>query len=131
MTTFNQTITNSLNLFGPQDTNKWGEMIWGIDNWAYSQFDLPIVIVKLIDNTMLLDNTVETLYDVGVLLENSLALTNNMTDEYLSDENGWLTFFGNSTNAENRALTSYNRVTGQATAYTSVPRSTTSYTTSN
>lgn len=129
MTTFNQTVTNTLNLFGPQDTNKWGVMVWGVDNWAYSSIDLPIIDYKLIDNTMTLDSSVTTLLELISVITNSLSLDVDMTDEEVFDGAGYNRLFGNQANAENRPLTSYTNIADQTSVYTSVPRPTTSYTT--
>lgn len=129
MTAFNQTITNALNLFGPQATNQWGVMVWGVDNWAYSSFDLPVVLDKAIGNSLSLTDVIETLHDIGILMEETLTLDVDMSDEGLSDAAGYMRLFGNVANAENRALTSYTNITDQASAYTSVPRPVTSYTT--
>jgi hypothetical protein len=128
MTNFAITINNSLNLFGPQDTNKWGAMVWG-DNWAYSSVDLPVTVTKFLDNTMTLTGLVEIQKETVLLINNTLSLLVDMSDERITDQNGFARLFGDAENAENRALTGYTIVADQASAYTSVPRSTTSYTT--
>ncbi len=128
MTTFNQTITNSVNLFGPQDTNKWGAMIWGVDAWAYSQFDLPTSIEKLITNSLSLSDAVTTIVEHLITVTNSLSLTGDMYVESLIDSNGYYKVFGVDTNAENRPLTSYNNLSDPATSYATLVDPGTTYT---
>lgn len=36
MADYTQTVAESLNLLGPQDTSKWGTMIWGVGTWGSS-----------------------------------------------------------------------------------------------
>ncbi len=128
MTTFNQTITNSLNMFGPQDTNNWGVLVWGIDNWAYGAFDLPVTFYKVIFETMALDDSITTLFDAGMLINNSITLTGDMTDEYLIDRNGYYQVFDGGRNAETRPLTGYNSLSDTVTSYTQTADPGTSYT---
>ena len=129
MTTFNVTLNNSVNLFGPQETNKWGSFIWGVDAWAYSQFDLAVTLNKLIENSLASDSTIVTLLDVGVLIENSMAIVVDMYDEAVIDSNGFYQVYGaSSRNAENRPLTSYNNTSDITTSYTIAAEAGTSYT---
>lgn len=129
MTTFNKTITNQINVFGPQATNMWGVFVWGVDNWAYSSFDLPVYVTKEIDNIQTLVDDWSTTLSQFMNLAETISVAVDMGSEEIIDQNGFIRLFGNQENAENRALTSYTNVADQATAYTSVSRSVTSYTT--
>ncbi len=128
MTTFNKTITNSVNLFGPQDTNKWGAMTWGVDNWAYSQFDLPTIIEKLITNSLSLDSLIDVFDNHLITIDNAMILSGDMYVESLIDSNGYYKVFGVDTNAENRPLTSYNNLSDPATSYATLVDPGTTYT---
>lgn len=115
-------------MFGPQETNKWGAFVWGVDNWAYSQFDLPVTLDKVVANSIGSTSVIVTLLDIGVMIGNEMFLTGNMYDETVTDQNGYYRAFGYSRNAENRPLTGYNSLSDITTSYTLTVDPGTSYT---
>ncbi len=50
MASFVITITGQVTVFGSADTEKWGELVWGVDNWAIDN-DMEFVIEKVLTST--------------------------------------------------------------------------------
>lgn len=107
MADFVKTITNRINLFGIDNPNKWGTMLWG-DNWGYGNNDLIIVFNKYLSETITLTDSLSLSIGFSRTFTNSVLLTGDMSFEGVSDPAGYNRVFGDSTNAENRPLSSYN-----------------------
>lgn len=117
MTTFNQTITNSLALLGSEPTNVWGTMTWG-QNWAIGDIDLVTTTIKVIGESLTLDSSVSA--SPIKVISNSILFSGDMSLENVVDTAGWYTVFGSSTNAESRPLTSFTSITTGSGTYTSI-----------
>lgn len=121
MADFSTNINNSVNLFGPQDTNKWGAITWGVHAWGYGKADLDASLNKLIANSLSLTNTVSTDLNIGANISNSLSISGDLYSEYLQDSAGYFYATGNGSNLENRVFTSYNSLTDITTSFTTQP----------
>lgn len=128
MATYFVTVNNSLNVFGPQDTNRWNEITWGVDLWGYGQDDLRTLVAKPIEEALSLASEISTVLIYFKTLSNTLSLDVDMFDESLIEENGYYRVFGVTGNNETRPLTSYNETSDITTSYTTAADVTTSYT---
>lgn len=117
MTTFNQTITNSLALLGSEPTNKWGTMTWG-QKWAIGDIDLVTTTIKVIGESLTLDSSVSA--SPIKVISNSILFSGDMSLENVVDTAGWYRIFGTSSNAENRPATSFTSITTGSGTYTSI-----------
>lgn len=128
MADFVKTISNNLNLFGPDRPNFWGSAVLGQDNWGYGNNDLITVTYKVIGEVLSLADTLAISIGYIRTFTASLTLTAYMTDERLLDAAGYAYVFGTSANAENRPLTGYNRSTDITTTFTTLTNTTTTWT---
>lgn len=119
MADFNITISNTLNVFGPQKTSRWNSMVWGTGFWGYGDFDLITTIDKVITNSLSLSGANLTLNPTKVI-SNSIAVSGDMLSENISDSAGYNLIFGSSKNAESRPLTSYTSIDSGTATYTQV-----------
>lgn len=122
------TISNGLNFFGPQPTNNWGSVVWGVDSWAYSSHDLPTIDIKSILNSLSLSNLTTTLLDLRRTITNSISIAGDMTLESLIDAAGYSRIFGESANAEDRPNTGYTKLSDQTAAFIQLPETSTTWT---
>lgn len=128
MATFTITVNNSLNLFGPEDSNKWGGIVWGEDNWGYGDVDLTTKIFKVLENSLSLDSIISTLVIRFINVTNTLSIDVDMGSEEIREPNGYYRILGSGQNAETRPLTSYNELSDIVTSYSAAADITTIYT---
>lgn len=124
MANLTKTVTNSIRSFGPAPSTKWGGFTWGAGNWGEKGANLTRAIGKLISNTQLSDSTISKQPSV-LAFQESLAFTFEASHEYLSQGDYFYVFPKPSTDAEERALTTYTSVSRQSTTYTSMVTATT------
>lgn len=117
MADYNQTISNTMGLFGGSETEMWGVMVWGVDNWGDSG-ELRTTVTKGISaGSIGLSDSIGKTPKIGVV--NSLVTVGDMYLERLDDGSGYsYVFTGNTTDAESRVATAYTADTDAATEYT-------------
>ena len=77
MPTFTKTITNSVNLFGLNPSNKWGEaipiytMTWGVTKWGEGTYPNIFSVIKYASSSVSPDTTL--VRSVSKLIEDSIA----------------------------------------------------------
>ena len=106
MANYSVTISNTVNVFGPESTNKWGGSwgaVWGNFLWGYGNSDLDTRVVKLLEESLsLTDSVTVSVYFYKVISE-TLNPTTDMGSETLQDGSGYYYVFpDNTTDAENR-----------------------------
>lgn len=126
MANLTKTVSNSLRVFGPADTNNWGEMLWG-DNWAYDGSDLVTSTRKVIAYSLGLSQTLATQIDYHLTVSNTLSLSGDMARESLTDQNGYDYYFPDE-NAEHRPSSGYTSIADTDTTYSPVSEPSTSWT---
>lgn len=127
MADFVKTISNNLNLFGPDRPNLWGTVLWG-QNWGYGNNDLIASVFKVISESLALTDSLSLSIGYIRTFSATIVVTGDMTEERLLDAAGYQFVFGVSGNAENRPLTSYNRATDYTTTFTTLTNTTTTWT---
>lgn len=125
MADFTKTISNALSLFGSEQTDNWGSMLWG-EKWAFGSEELAVSVGKLLSNSLSFDSTTSVLKDIAFTISNTLTLVGDMGSQILST-GSWSKIWGSSSNAESRPLTSYTS-SNIETTYTAVTDITTSWT---
>jgi hypothetical protein len=86
MTAYSKTIVNSISVFGPEGSSRWGVMVWGVDNWGTS-FDFPIAVLKGLENSVTFDDTVSKNAAKGIV--NTITPISEPVHEYIQDSAGW------------------------------------------
>ena len=126
MADFTQTITNEFQLFGPAPPNVWGTMEWG-ENWG----DGNDVITS---THHFLDSQDVTLTDsyirefVFTIDFGSTSITSAMDQMTLVDSEGFYHIFrGNTTEAEERAITDYTEESSSDPGWSEVSSPSTSW----
>lgn len=128
MANWTQTIVNGIAVVGIPKASLWGTMVWGTDNWGM-QSDLPTDTVKLVDNsltptgavyrfdvthitdgnTLTPDGMTLSLEPNALLMTNSLSLSTDITEGYLTDGSGYYYYFtGDTTDGESRSIADWN-----------------------
>lgn len=127
MADFVKTITNSINLFGIEGSNKWGTLLWG-QKWGSGNSDLVVIFQKVVSNSVALSDVTSTQARFVKTISNTFVVSGNMTFEGISDQAGYNLVFGNSTNAENRPLSSYTSYSVYDATFTTATNTSTTWT---
>lgn len=130
MATHTVTLTNQINVFGAEPTVKWNSMVWGTDNWSEGTITLPLVVYKnIVDNTMTASNAVGFKVTKGVY--NTFVVSNAITDLFKFDSNGYYYVFKpETTDGVDRQFPSYSSSTAGTGSYTSLARTSVSWSSS-
>lgn len=128
MTAHVKTFTNSIVMFGPSPTTKWGSFLWGTGLWGEkgSALNTYAEFLRTKANSVAPTSTVSTVAEFyrtktnlitptdlfskhkAFIIQNDLTLTFETSDEELTDGNGYnYVFTKPANNAENRDITSY------------------------
>lgn len=128
MADFTQTIENSINVFGPADTNKWNAITWGTHNWGYGDDDLQTSIFKVLDSgTITLTNEIEKSVGFIRTFSQSMTVTGDMTFEGLTDNAGYSKLDKGVSNYEDRYFPEYTEATRPDATYTAGTGNSTSW----
>ena len=117
------TIANQVNSFGPAPSTKWGDnaiydMTWGSSKWGEGTEDTPTEVGKVIENSQASDSSVSK--EPTKVIDNSQESTFEMSSETLQDGSGYYyVFIRPSSDAENRASTTYTETSDPSTTWTS------------
>ena len=126
MTDFTISISNSIQLFGAADTENWGTLVWGTDNWA-SDDDLEFSVEKPIDNSATIADGVSSNFTKDTIA-NSVSLSGGPTSLMLSDAAGYnLIYPSNTSNALTVISTDYSPVSTPGDSFTTFPINSTTW----
>ena len=128
MADFTITISNSLNVIGIETPNLWNTMEWG-ENWGYGDVDLPVVVDKVIAESLSgITDAVTTAADFVDSYANSLSLSSAIADLFLVDADGYFHVFrGGVTDGIDRISTDYTSSADPSTSWTPATDPTTSW----
>ena len=106
MADLSQTVTNSLNLFGPAPSDKWNAYNWNAFIWGEGTAPLVKVPFKVLSETVTLtDSTAKV---PSRVIENTLSPTTSVTLENLTDGEGYYHVFpGGVTDGTDRVATTW------------------------
>jgi hypothetical protein len=121
------TISNNLNVFGIDQTDDWGTMLWG-DNWGYGSNTLIKAVDKFLSETLTLTDATSPETSFNVSLFETLTLSGDMYDERITDTNNYNKVFGSSDNAEDSPKTAYADSDGSSPTYTATSTPSTTWT---
>lgn len=126
MTDHTITITNEINVYGPEPTQKWGSMVWGVNLWGYENIDLYVSVFKPIAETIYCDS--DAIKKACKYISNNFSVDADMSSEGLSDQNGWdYLFVDNTTEGENRDFSTYTDVSSNTASYTDLTATSTTW----
>ncbi len=123
MADFTTTINESLFVYGVEDTNKWGTMLWS-DKWAFGNADLLTNYYQVLDdsgavNTISLSDSVSDLSVFKVISE-TMTFADEFNEIHLKDAAGFsYTFTLPTDDIEDQASTSYSVVSEPSTSWSS------------
>ena len=124
-------VTNSVNIFGPAPSTKWGAnspytMTWGTSKWGEGTEDLITRVEKnLTSETLTLANALY--FHANKVLENSITPTSETTSEGLQSGIYSYVFVGPTTEAESRSESTYTSQSAGTTTYTSAAATSTTW----
>lgn len=122
MADFNITISNSLNVFGPEGTNRWGGAWgneWGAFLWGYGNVDLDTRVRKLISESLTPTDYFEISVYFYKVISETLEPTADMGSESLQDGSGYYYVFpDNTTEGENRDFPSWSEGSTSTQSFT-------------
>lgn len=128
MVDYAQTITNDIQLFAAEPTNKWNSIVWGTDNWGYGS-DVVTDTHHYLDDTQDLTLTSEVIAAFTTTISfGSLSMDTDLDGQTLVDSAGFYhVFVGNTTEGEDRVLTDYTEVDGTTASWSAVSHPSTSW----
>jgi hypothetical protein len=121
------TISNNLNVFGIDQTDNWGTMLWG-DNWGYGDNTLIKAVDKFLTETLSLADSISLETTFNLMISEAMTISGDMYDERITDTNNYNKVFGSSDNAENSPMTGYARGSGSSPTYATVSTPSTTWT---
>ena len=123
MADFTKTVSNTLNVFGPAPSTKWGTgtpytMTWGTSKWGEGTEDLVVLPGKFIGNSLAPTSEISSkdffhLVDMG-----SLSPTSETVTETLSSGIWDYVFVSNTSDADDRSFASWTDDTSASTSWT-------------
>lgn len=141
MADYTKTFVNSITLFGGATANRWGTMVWGVDNWGTTT-DLELSIAHLISNSLdisstvgkkaahLISNNLDMSSIVGKNVSrhytNAMTVSNSMTSVHLKNGDYYYRFPGG-INFLNRVSTSFTLQTFTSSAWSEATFTTTTW----
>ena len=124
MADFSQSISNTINVFSPTPSSKWGEMLWGSDVWGEGK-DFDLVIGKWLSETI---NSADNWSKKFIFrVTNSISFTSSMDLGPLSDNNGYKYVLKGVTDPDDRLFPDYTEDSQGPTTYSSVANSSTDW----
>lgn len=125
MADLSQTISNSLNLFGPAPSNKWNAYNWNAFVWGEGTADLAVTALKVLSESLTLSDSINK--SQAHVIENTLSPTSDVSLIYHRDSAGYFHVFpGGVTDGDDRVASTWSN--GTSTSATWVASSTTSTT---
>lgn len=121
------TISNRLNVFGIDQTDNWGTMLWG-QKWGYGSNTLIKAVDKVLANSVTLTDSLSKETGFNKTISETMSVTGDMYDERIADTNNYTKVFGTSNNAEDAPRTSYSDSDGSVPTYTTVSTPSTTWT---
>jgi hypothetical protein len=125
MADFTQLISNTIECWGGKTAQRWGSMEWNTNVWAFGDGTLVKSVGKTLSNIITLT---DAYFRVPVrVIRNTVTVTVDLSNQTLGDSDGYQYVFGDSTNAEDRPLTSFSVVAQQTSSYTTLVNTVTSW----
>lgn len=125
MADHSQNITNAVNCFGGGPSTKWGQasgspytMTWGSSLWGEQNGSIPFQFIKVIDNSVSSDTTIELYRILVQAVNNTMTPTSDMITENLKSGDWYYVFPGGVTDNEDQTIASWTTGTGQSTSFT-------------
>lgn len=106
MADFTKTITNAVNLFGLNPSNKWGEsvlpytMTWGVTKWGEDSYPQIFSVIKYASSSISPDTVI--VKSPQKVIDNSFSVLSDPSSEQLSVGVWNVVFASDTTEAENR-----------------------------
>jgi len=142
MVDYVKTFTNSLNVYGASEANRWNSLVFGTDNWGTTE-DLPLVFEKGIFNTLATTSTVgkDILHgynnsldmsstvgkDFSRFTTNSMGVSNTMTSIHVQNDGFYVVWPGDTINFLDRVQTSFTLKTTDSSAWSETSFTTTTW----
>jgi hypothetical protein len=115
------TISNQINTFGIEPSNKWNEFLWG-ENWGYGNTDLKTELSHfLISEAIGLADSWSTVVTFFKTFANTITTDGDASEQELTDGSGYNYVFTRPTiDAETRANTTFSEVEGAGSSWSEV-----------
>tara|TARA_R110000868_G_scaffold9394_1_gene46905 strand:- start:9866 stop:10303 length:438 start_codon:yes stop_codon:yes gene_type:complete len=144
MANFSITVTNTLDFFGPANTDLWNAFTWGAANWGENA-DFGTVVTKVVDSTVSPDSDQvkyvlhgidlgSTAIDSNIISYFSITITNDLTlvidmySETIKDGAGYNYLYPSDvTNAEDRDIPTWTSSGNNSTTWTPASNNSTTW----
>lgn len=116
MADYSQSISNTVNVFGMAPSEKWGSMVWGVDDWGQDS-DLVTATIKVLTGSF----TATDSYSLGFgkNLSDSLSVDTYDLDIFLQDADGYYkVFIKPTTDGEELVITGWTACAKSSTTWT-------------
>lgn len=122
MADYNKTITNHINVFGPESTNTWGGSwgaTWGSFLWGYGNVGLVTLVQKLISEAVVTTDLLTISAYFYQSISNGFAVAGDMGSETLTDGSGYSYVFpSDTTEGEDRDFPNWTSGTTSSQSFT-------------
>lgn len=111
------TIENSIGVFGPAPSNKWGDYNWNAFTWGEGNEDLPVwVVTQYTANAIALSMAIYT--RVTKFIGQTLTVAADMGSEVLKNGDWTYNFTDRATDAEDRDTATWTGDPEESTTWT-------------
>lgn len=118
MADFTKTISNSLNVFGLEQTTKWGTVVGGTGFWGYGTETTALGFEKNISESVTVSNSVAIEAGMFLTISNTVTLDSETTDQTLKESAGYsYVFLRPSLDADERNLSAFESVSRASTSW--------------
>lgn len=120
------TWDETIHVFGLEQTNNWGSMLWG-ENWG----DGPEIfkdIGKVLEEDIGSSDEVEFALGINFTFDESVGATDALEDLTITDSKGYTQVFLDTTDAAAAAMTTYSEASAAGSSYTKVTNPSTTWT---
>lgn len=124
MTAFTKTISDTIRVYGPGYTSKFGTAIWDTNLWSEGGNDLTQDVTKYLSESQSLADAFSDI-KVNKVISESQALSDNNADIYLTLGNYYHVFRSNTVDADDQSTASYTAGTNPSSTYSQTTNPTT------
>lgn len=134
MADYSKTINETIRVFGPDPTTKWGTyqapeyvMTWGSDNWGYGSEDLYQKVVKVIDDSQASSDSINSKSIRKSISEANQFLSDDVDHLFLRLGSWYKEFVSQTNDGDDQSVTSYTAGSNGNGTYTKITDPTTTW----
>lgn len=116
-----------IRVFGLEQTNNWGTLVWGTDKWGNGN-NVIKAFDKVVEETIGIDDQWSNAFDLVFSFEETIPIADELDNVEITDSAGYKRVFQDSTDATESPETSYTNTSNTSSSYTRVTTPSTTWT---